>query len=559
MQKKQLLKQVDALLKMYDEGLLGGEVMPEDSNPHLPKDSLENYLYFTLPMALNYQRNSYTLWQSAFKTYQDESTRFVFSPKECVKRGFAETQKALVKYRVALQKEKQTEIWLTLCQTMIDFYDGDIRKLFDSCKNDVNRIRDFIQIENRKKFPYLAGTKICNYWLYVIYQYTDRRYQNMEDLTVAADTHVCKATYRLGLLTEEEFASSNVQKIVIERWKEALAGTKYKPIDVHTPLWLWSRNGFIELTKYTMLDRIVLTSREVMKQSTEVSIALSKIEELAKEKIPPGKHWGESNAFGFMDYDIQTIVHFLLAYQSIDFSFWGDNKWKIETKDYGVLDGSQALMYVFLQNISLFTDFKKLAQMKLETFRKLLQGENEIPLLEERYHIVKQVATIVNEKMAGNFYRYIQKITDDRELFNVIIENFPSFQDERTYMGKTVYFYKLASLLTSDIMHLRNQKEKPIFDYSHIVGCSDYKIPQIMRSLGLLKYSKELAFKIDHKIPLPDNSKEEVEIRSATIVVLDMLRKKTGLCGMAINDFLWLKSQTVKDGKPYHLTRTTNY
>jgi len=23
--------------------------------------------------------------------------------------------------------------------------------------------------------------------------------------------------------------------------------SKYCPIDIHTPLWLWSRNGFIEL------------------------------------------------------------------------------------------------------------------------------------------------------------------------------------------------------------------------------------------------------------------------------------------------------------------------
>ena len=45
------------------------EVMPEDANPGLKKNSLENYLYFTLPMALNYQRNSYTLWQALYNTF----------------------------------------------------------------------------------------------------------------------------------------------------------------------------------------------------------------------------------------------------------------------------------------------------------------------------------------------------------------------------------------------------------------------------------------------------------------------------------------------------------
>lgn len=244
MNKKEILDKVDKLIIMYKNGELGGEVMPEDANPHFEKSSLKNYLYFTLPMALNYQRNSYVLWESALKTYNDVETRFVFNPKMCLEKSFEEVQYALTKYKVALQKQKQTEIWLTLCNTFVEMFDGDIRELFDKLDNDVNKIRDFIQKENKKKFPYLSGTKICNYWIYVIYQYTDRKYKNIECLTVAPDTHVCKATYKLGIITDDEFNSSNVQQIVIDKWQELLNNTKYKPIDIHTPLWLWSRNGF---------------------------------------------------------------------------------------------------------------------------------------------------------------------------------------------------------------------------------------------------------------------------------------------------------------------------
>lgn len=241
---KYILNQAKKLIKMYKDGNLGGEIMPEDANPELDKSSMENYLYFTLPMALNYQRNSYTLWKSALDTYKDIDTRFVFNPKECLNRKFEEVQRALVKYKLALQKQKQTEIWIKLCETFYDLFDGDIRKIFEINQNDVDKIRNYIQKENKKKFPYLSGTKICNYWLYVIYQYTDRKYKNIESLTVAPDTHVCKATYRLGLINEEEFNSSNVQLIVIDRWQKLFKNTEYSPIDIHTPLWLWSRNGF---------------------------------------------------------------------------------------------------------------------------------------------------------------------------------------------------------------------------------------------------------------------------------------------------------------------------
>lgn len=247
MNKNEILKKVDILYAMWKKGVLGGEVMPEDANPHLEKSSLENYLYFTLPMALNYQRNSYTLWESANKTYNDDETRFVFDPKECLNRSFEEVQYALTKYKVALQRQKQTEIWLTLCQTFQELFDGDIRELFKEFDNDVDKIRNFIQVVNKKKFPYLSGTKICNYWLFVIWQYTGIQYKNIENLTVAPDTHVIKSTHRLGLINDSELESSRVQSIVIERWNELFEGTKYKPIDIHTPLWLWSRNGFIDL------------------------------------------------------------------------------------------------------------------------------------------------------------------------------------------------------------------------------------------------------------------------------------------------------------------------
>ncbi len=244
MNKQEILNNVEKLMDMFLKGELGGEVMPEDANPKLEKDSAENYLYFTLPMALNYQRNSYTLWQSSLSTYLDESTKFVFNPKVCLEKTFEEVQAALTKYKVALQKQKQTEIWISLCKTFVELFDGDIRNLFNMFDGDVNLIKNFIQKENKTKFPYLSGTKICNYWLYVIYQYTDRKYKNIECLTVAPDTHVCKATHKLGLISDDEFNSSGVQQVVIDRWQELFENTKYKPIDIHTPLWLWSRNGF---------------------------------------------------------------------------------------------------------------------------------------------------------------------------------------------------------------------------------------------------------------------------------------------------------------------------
>lgn len=234
---------------MWKNGELGGEFMPEDSNPKLDKFSKENYIYFTLPMALNYQRNSYKLWESALLTYNDSKTNFVFDIDKVLDAEKSKIAEALVKHKVALQQNKQTEIWKTLCKSIKCYFDGDIRNLFKMCDFDVNKIREFIQVKHKKDFPYLSGNKICNYWLYVLHQYTDIKFKNIKDLTVAPDTHVIQATKNLGLISQEESIKSDVQLIVIEKWSKILKGTEFCPIDVHTPLWLWSRNGFRSLEK----------------------------------------------------------------------------------------------------------------------------------------------------------------------------------------------------------------------------------------------------------------------------------------------------------------------
>lgn len=239
----EILKKVHNLVCAYKQGLLGGEKMPEDENPHLEKGSKENYMYFTLPMALNYQRNSYVLWECANRMYADKEARRVFDSREVCAMPEEQLRNYLVEYKVALQPNKQPLIWKKLCETIEEKLDGDIRNLFAANAYSVKKIKDYIN-ENKKDFPYLGGNKICNYWLYVMEQYTDMRFIDRENLTVAPDTHVIQASQRLGVISEEEMYLANVQQIVAERWAELLKGTELTPIDVHTPMWLWSRGKF---------------------------------------------------------------------------------------------------------------------------------------------------------------------------------------------------------------------------------------------------------------------------------------------------------------------------
>ena len=238
--KAEILSKVKQLIAMRNKGLLGGDKMPEDENPGLDKLSAENLLYFTLPMALNYQRNSYKLWEAVNKTFTDPLVKNVFNPTDVLKMSDADLRAALLKYKVALQPTKHIEIWRTLCNT---FSRKPIDKFLMELDFDIDKIKLYIQ-KNKKDFPYLSGPKILNYWLYVMEQYTNVKFIDRENITVAPDTHIIQASCKLGIIDESETTQPNIQDIVSERWQDILFDTGYCPIDMHTPLWLWSRGRF---------------------------------------------------------------------------------------------------------------------------------------------------------------------------------------------------------------------------------------------------------------------------------------------------------------------------
>ena len=310
-----------------------------------------------------------------------------------------------------------------------------------------------------------------------------------------------------------------------------------------------------------MLENIIICCNYVSKISKHVTINEEKLN-LFVENIKDIKmnHWLSSSPFGLLDLAVETIINFLLIYESINFSFWGEPKWTIDT-NIGKLDGSIALLYVLLQYVkeSKSTDFSNISK---KDFLKILKGNIKIPLFEERFKIIKEVIAIVNDKMQGNFYQYIKDITSDIELFETIIANFPSFKDERLYNKQTIYFYKLAQLLTSDILHIREQKEKIKVNYTHLVGCADYKIPQILRQFGILNYDNKLAKIVDNHSEISINSIYEVEIRANMITVINMINKKLNYkyCRIDINDFIYMQKNNKNfKMRPYHLTRCTNY
>jgi len=237
-----LIKNCRKLLVAYKSGKLGQTVMPEDSNPKHFKSGEERLCYFTLPMALNYQRNSYKLWEAALKSYNDPKTNLVFDIKKISRISSEELRGLLLKYKLALQPNKHIKTWKEISKTISENW-GSLEKLIKSSDYDFLKLKQIIQRDYKKGFPYLSGPKIFNYWSFILTQYGKIKLVNSEYIEIAPDTHVIKCSVGLGLITEKE-AEKITREQLSKKWRKALEGSGINPIEMHPPLWFWSRNGF---------------------------------------------------------------------------------------------------------------------------------------------------------------------------------------------------------------------------------------------------------------------------------------------------------------------------
>lgn len=241
--KQQIIAACQELLIAKENGLLGKCDMPEDSSPTFSiKEHEDRLAYFSLPMALNYQRDSFKLWEAALKTWQDPETKRVFSTEWSAK-AKADTLRAnLSKYKLALQPNKHIETWQRISQT-IESHIGSFQQLFQLVDNDFLKLRALIQKEHKTGFPYLSGPKIFNYWSFIIQEYGGINLKHSDSISIAPDTHIIQCSVRLGLITTGE-ADKLSRETIAERWKEVLQDSGLAPIRIHPALWFWSRSGF---------------------------------------------------------------------------------------------------------------------------------------------------------------------------------------------------------------------------------------------------------------------------------------------------------------------------
>jgi hypothetical protein len=267
-----------------------------------------------------------------------------------------------------------------------------------------------------------------------------------------------------------------------------------------------------------------------------------------------------------------SVANFVLVVDTLNFSFWadpGEPRWRVSYRGETV-NGYWALVAALRRAVDEgvpITNAEFLAEMTPAVLGRVLRGDEVIPLLDERVAALREVGRGLLERDGGQFVRTIERAGRSAPgLALLLAREFKSFADVARYRDHEVVFLKRAQICCGDLHGAAaGAAWGELADLDQLTAFADYKVPQVLRELGIIAYSEELADLIDRRQLLPPGSEAEVEIRAATLWGVEYLRRALADRGierraLELDWQLWELGQSLPaDARPYHLTRTIFY
>lgn len=314
---------------------------------------------------------------------------------------------------------------------------------------------------------------------------------------------------------------------------------------------------------------VLATTAEVVKHASLVQVdpvrAQTVAQVLALRPVPVPE-WNFKHHF--FDDSANTVMY-IFVLDALNFSFWGEPKWRVH-HIRGDVDGYWGLASSLkraAEQDPTFLDADVLANIQPQELAHILRGNVEIPMLIERWRSVQELGRVLRDHFDGSAARLVAQANGDAPgLARLVADNLSSFHDTTIYNRQQVNFFKRAQILAGDLYGSFGGKRWGAFkNLQDLTAFADYKLPQLLRAWGILKYAPSLARRVDAKKPLAKDSPEEIEIRAGMLWGVELLRHTLSGLGRELTSvqtdwFLWESSQrNFKGIKPYHRVRTIYY
>jgi hypothetical protein len=276
-----------------------------------------------------------------------------------------------------------------------------------------------------------------------------------------------------------------------------------------------------------------------------------------------------------LDLDRDGIVDFVLVANLLNFAYTDfDTGVRYDQAVDGVTYAdSDALLFCLHRALSEGIDVLDgayLAGVTVDDLRHILRGgTSELQMLEERAAILRDAGEALVERYDGHFHNLVAAASprlfdDGKGMVDLLVRDFPRFDDVAEYDGHTVRFYKLAQLAFW-FLHVSLPGGLGASDIDRLSAFADYIVPVGMRVLGIFRYSDALEHAIASDKLIEAGSPWEVELRAHTIYATALLTDEVNalrppelqVIVPQIDARFWVPFH--KTHAKHHLTRTIYY
>jgi Potential Queuosine, Q, salvage protein family len=153
----------------------------------------------------------------------------------------------------------------------------------------------------------------------------------------------------------------------------------------------------------------------------------------------------------------------------------------------------------------------------------------DMPMLPERLAMLREAGRVLYQKYSCSVINVLSAAHQSATtLVNLLVGDFLScFDDSHPFEDSTVCFHKRAQILVADIWGCFNGQSYGAFhDIESVTMFADYRIPQMLHSLGVLLYSPQLEGRIRRKEEFQSGENSEIEIRGCSIWAVEMVRRE---------------------------------
>jgi hypothetical protein len=313
------------------------------------------------------------------------------------------------------------------------------------------------------------------------------------------------------------------------------------------------------------VERVVARSRSVIFHPERIGPAILQW----ADTIVPSFSW--EHPCHFFE-DTQDSVRWIFTLDVLNHCFWPDPGEPVWTVVYNgePYSGYWGLAASLKRALALgfpIMDPYFLAAVSAEDLAEIFSGQGKIPMFEKRLKNLREAGSIILSELGGDVMSLFDAAAGSAvRLVRQIVLFFPSFRDEAIYDEQKVCFWKRAQIFASDVCAAFGGKKWGKFnDIERLTAFADYKLPQVLRELGIISYLPGLAARIDALEHLQPGSEEEVEIRAITLWAVEELKKgfeEFGhkLTSPRVDNWLWQLGQLDAFRKrPFHRCRTIFY